>query len=292
MPDWKRLVRKQLTRSETMSPEVMDEVVAELTTHLEEVFERALAAGAPQKTAIRRALQEVESWSDLTRQICRTKSTEDGMTHRTRTLWLPGIAVLFVIGLALVIVNRAPALQELIWIALFGMLFGAIVSEAKNLNERTKWLWLPGFASMTAASLFLFAVNVVADPSRFFTELSLRPQSVLRVESGPGLVFYFSWILAHLVFGGLGAFMSRQAGGTRGARVLAAMFPALAMFLLCGIMIPISAFAQHNLFVERHPMTLVFGMMIWAGIPGIALLAGAAPFLNDRTPKDRPVVAG
>ena len=213
------------------------------------------------------------------------------MTHRTRTLWLPAIAVLFATGLALVIVDRAPALQELIWIALFGMLFGAIASEARHLNERTKRLWLPGFASMTAASLFLFAVNVLSDPSRFFTQLSLRPQTILRGESGPGLVFYFSWILAHLVFGALGAFMSRQAGGTRGTRVLAAMFPALAVFLLCGIVIPISAFAQHNLFVERHPMTLVFGMMIWAGIPGIALLAGAAPFLGETTGRNKPVAA-
>ena len=213
------------------------------------------------------------------------------MTHRTKTLWLPAIAVLFVTGLCLVIVDRAPGMQRLIWIALFGMLFGAIASEVKNLNVRTKRLWLPGFASMAAASLFLFAAEVVADPSRFFTEFSLRPQNVLRVDSGPGLVFYFSWVVAHLFFGGLGAFLSRQAGGTRGVRVLAGMFPALAMFFLCGILIPISAFAQHNLFVERHPMTLVFGMMIWAGIPGIALLAGAAPFLNETRPDDHPIAA-
>jgi len=292
MPDWKRLVRKRLSCTANLRPEVMDEVAAELASHLDQVYEQARLAGSTQRAAIRIALQEVKSWSDLRAQIRRTRSTEDGMTHRTKTLWLPAIAVLFATGLALVIVDRAPALQELIWIGLFGMLFGAVVSEAKNLNERTKRLWLPGFASMTAASLFLFAVNIVADPSRFFTEFSLRPQNVLHVESGPGLVFYFSWIIAHLLFGGLGAFLSRQAGGTRGARVLAGMFPALAMLLLCGIVIPISAFAEHNLFVERHPMTLVFGMMIWAGIPGIALLAGAAPFLNDTMPKGHPVAAG
>ncbi len=289
MPDWKRLVRKRMRSALNLPPEVIDEVAAELTTHLEDVYERARVAGAPRRAAIRLALQEVESWSDLTTQIRNTRSTEDVMTHRTRTLWLPGIAVLFVAGLALVIVDRAPALQELIWIALFGMLFGAIVSEARNLNERTKRLWLPGFASMTAASLFLFAADLISDPSRFFTQLSLRPQAILRGEAGPGLVFYFSWVIAHLLFGGLAAFLSRQAGGSRGTRVLAGMFPAVAMFFLCGIVIPISAFAQHNLFVERHPMTLVFGIMIWAGIPGIALLAGATPFLSDIRPENGPV---
>ena len=290
MPDWNRLVRKRMRSVLKLPPEVVDDVAAELTTHLEEVYERARAAGTPQRTAIRLALQEVQSWSDLTTQIRNTRSTGDVMTHRTRTLWLPGIAVLFVAGLALVIVDRAPAMQELIWIALFGMLFGAIVSEARNLNKRTKRLWLPGFASMTAASLFLFAADVISDPSRFFAQFSLRPQAILE-ESGPGLVFYFAWVLAHLLFGGLGAFLSRQAGGGRGARVLAGMFPAIAMFLLCGIVIPISAFAQHILFVERHPMTLVFGMMVWAGIPGIALLAGAAPFLSDVRPENGPVTA-
>lgn len=291
MPDWKRLVRRRINSELKLHPAVADEVAAELSSHLEELYERARLGGATQRGAIRRALQEVESWSDLRAQIRRARSMEDGMTQLTRTLWLPAILVLFATGLALVIVDRALAMQQLIWIALFGMLFGAIVSEAKNLTVRTKRLWLPGFASMTAASLFLFAANIVSDPSRFFTQLSLRPQTVLRVESGPGLIFYFSWVVAHLLFGGLGAFLSRQAGGTRGVRVLAGMFPALAMFFLCGIVIPISAFAEHNLFVERHPMTLAFGMMIWAGIPGIASLAGAAPFLSQATPEDRPLAA-
>jgi len=282
MPDWNRLVRKRMSGALKLEPHVMEEVTAELAAHLEEAYERARAAGASERTAIRQTLQEVVSWSDLRAEIRRTRSMEDGMTRRTKLLWLPAIGILFTVGLVLVIVDRAPALQQFIWIAVFGLLFGAIVSEGKNLNERTKRLWLPGFASMTAASMFLFAASTVADPSRFFTQLSLRPQSVLHVEPGPGLTFYFSWIIAHLVFGGLGAFMSRQAGGTRSARVFAAMFPALTMFLLCGIVIPISALAQHNLFVERHPMTLIFGMMIWAGIPGIALLAGAAPFLSER----------
>lgn len=203
------------------------------------------------------------------------------MNQRTKTLWLPAMAVLFAIGLSLVLLGRAPAVQQLIWMVSIAMLFCVAVSEAGRLNERTRRLWLPGFASMSAAGLFVLAAGIVSDPSRFTSELGLRPQSLLRVESGPGRTFYISWVIAHLLFGAVGAFMSRRAGGTRGARILAGMFPALAMFVLCGIVIPISAFAQHNLFVERHPMTLVFGTVIWAVIPGIALLVGAAPFLRE-----------
>lgn len=203
------------------------------------------------------------------------------MNQRTKTIWLPTIAILFAIGVALVLVDRAPFLQQLIWTACMAILFCTAVSEAGNLHERTKRLWLPGFASMFAAGLFFFAASLVSDPSRFTSEIGLRPQYALRVESGPGRTFYFSWVIAHLLFGAVGAYMSRRAGGTRGARILAGMFPALAMFLLCGIVIPISAFAQHNIFVERHPMTLVLGTLIWAVFPGIALLAGAAPFLRE-----------
>jgi len=290
MPDWKKLVQRRMTAPK-LGDGLKEEVTAELAAHMEEIYEEARAKGLRPKAAMRVALQEVESWSDLSRDIGITRSTEDAMTHRTKTLWLPLIAILFVIGLALVLLDRAPALQQLIWTACMALLFCAAASEANNLNERTKRLWLPGFASMTAAGLFFLAASIVSDPSRFTSEIGLRPQS-LRVESGPGRTFYISWVAAHILFGAVGAYMSRRAGGTRTARILAGMFPALAMFFICGIVIPISAFAGHNLFVERHPTTLLLGMMIWAGIPGIALLAGAAPFLNQTRPEHRAVVAG
>lgn len=279
MPDWKKLVQKRMAAPK-IRHDLKEEITAELAAHMEEIYEEALAKGWPPKAALRITLQEVESWSDLNRDIGAIRSTEDRMAHRTKTVWLPSIAILFAIGLALVLLDRAPALQQLIWTACMAMLFCAAASEASNLNNRTKRLWLPGFASMTAAGLFFFAASIVSDPSRFTSELGLRPQS-LRLESGPGRAFYFSWVVAHLLFGAVGAYLSRRAGGTRAARVLAGMFPALAMFFICGIVIPISAFAEHNLFVERHPMTLVFGTLIWAVIPGIALLAGAGPFLTE-----------
>lgn len=203
------------------------------------------------------------------------------MNHRTKTVWLPAMAILFATGLTLLLLDRAPAMQQLIFTACMVMLFYVAVSETRNLSYRTRRLWLPGFASMFTAGLFVLAAGIVSDPSRFTSELGLRPQSLLRVESGPGRTFYVSWVVAHLLFGAVGAYMSRRAGGTRGARILAGMFPALAMFLLCGIVIPVSAFAQHNTFVERHPMTLGFGAVIWAVIPGLALLAGTAPFLRE-----------
>jgi hypothetical protein len=280
MPDWKKVVRKRMAVLK-LQRDLKEEVTAELAAHTEEVYEQARADGLSGRAAIRIVLQEVGSWSDLSREIGVTRSTEAAMNQRTKTLWLPAMAVLFGIGLSLVLLGRAPAVQQLIWMASIAMLFCVAVSEAGRLNERTRRLWLPGFASMSAAGLFVLAAGIVSDPSRFTSELGLRPQSLLRVESGPGRTFYISWVIAHLFFGAVGAYMSRRAGGTRGARILAGMFPALAMFVLCGIVIPISAFAQHNLFVERHPMTLVFGTVIWAVIPGIALMVGAAPFLRE-----------
>lgn len=285
MPDWKSLVQKRMTRLE-LRGSLKEDVTAELAAHLEEIYGQAHAKGLSSKAAIRIALQEVGGWSDLSRGIRTTRSTEDAMNLRTKTFWLPAMAILFTAGLTLMLLDRSPFLQQLIFTSCMAMLFCTALSESSNLNERTKRLWLPGFTSMFAAGLFFFAASIVSDPSRFTTEIGLRPQSVLRLEAGLGRTFYFSWVIAHLLFGAVGAYMSRRAGGTRGTRILAGMFPALAMFFLCGIVIPITAFAQHNMFVERHPLTLIFGAVIWAGIPGIALLAGSAPFLKEAPPAE------
>ena len=146
---------------------------------------------------------------------------------------------------------------------------------------------------MTAAALFLLAVDTLNDPfsffahdpSYFFTKISLQPQYLVRLDSGPGRTFYFAWLLAQILFGGLGAYLSRRAGGTRMARIVAGAFPVLAMFGLCGLVVPISAiFFEHNAFVLAHPATLAVGMLVWAIAPGIPLFLGIAPFLRELEP--------
>jgi hypothetical protein len=143
--------------------------------------------------------------------------------------------------------------------------------EEQSMNNRTKSFWLPALASFTTASLFLLAL----------TKISMQPQSLVRLNSGLGRSFYFGWVVAQIFFGALGAFLSRRAGGSRAARILAGIFPAIVMFVLWAVVIPASAVAEHNAFVLNHPLYYALGIFVWVVPPGAALLAGTAPFLKE-----------
>lgn len=145
-------------------------------------------------------------------------------------------------------------------------------TQEDPMNHRTKTLWLPGLASLAAASLFLLAL----------TQLSLEPQFLVRLNSGLGRSLYVAWLCAQILFGALGAYLSRRAGGTRTARIVAATFPAIVLFGLWAFWIPVSALLEHNAFVLRHPIYYALGIVIWVLPPAITLFLGAAPFLKER----------
>jgi len=144
-------------------------------------------------------------------------------------------------------------------------------SEEDRMNHRTKSFWLPALASFAAASLFLLVL----------TQISMEPRFLVRLNSGLGRSFYFGWLCAQVLFGALGAFLSRRAGGTRATRVIAAVFPAIVTFGVWAFVIPISALGEHNPFVLRHPLYYALGFFVWVVPPGITLLLGAAPFLRE-----------
>lgn len=144
------------------------------------------------------------------------------------------------------------------------------------MNHRTKSFWLPALASFAAASLFLLVL----------TQVSMEPRFLVRLNSGLGRSFYIGWLVAQVLFGALGAFLSRRAGGTRTARVIAAMFPAIVTFGVWAVVIPISALGEHNTFVLRHPFYYALGFFVWVVPPAITLLLGALPFLKEFAPLD------
>ncbi len=290
MPDWKRIVRERVGANA-----LHHDVIAELAAHLEEVYEDARAhgsneCGSNEKEAMRRTLQEVEDWDVLAAQIARAKCEEDCMNYRTKTLWLITLASLTLNAVLLVVFDKVHArplivglghlamMLQLAWVAVL-VLIRQTGPEA-CMNQRTRSIWLPGFVSLTAASLFLFAEEVILayDPAFYFTNLSLQPE---RLISSMPFWFYSIWLAAQILCGALGAFLSRRGGGTPTARILAGAFPAIVMFGLCAIVIPVSAVFEHNAYVLSHPAGLALAILIWAGAPAIALLLGAAPFLKE-----------
>jgi hypothetical protein len=243
-PDWKEIVRESLTPS-GLPPSAEKEINAELAAHLEEVYEEALSSSYSETEAMRLALEQVGDWPVLAAEIARAKTQEGPMNRRTKIIWLPAIAILFGIGLYLLFTARAAMLQRFIWITCMTLLLCAAASEWNRLNLRTRSLWLPGFVTLTAASLFLFAEEVVLahDSSFYITGISLRPGQLV---SGLPLWFYLAWLLAQVFCGALGAFLSRRGGGTRVTRTISGAFPALVMFGLCAVAIPVSALFEHH----------------------------------------------
>jgi len=284
MHNWPTIVREELENC-GLPPVHREDVILELAAHLEGCYEQARSEGLSDGAALERTMQEVEDWPALAADICRTKLQEDSMnpttmSHRTKAVLLPTIAMLFGVGLVLLFLDRAAILQRLIWMACMALLFCVVASEANRLNLRTRSLWLPGFVTLTAASLLMFAEEIVLvhDPSFYFTDISLRPGHLI---SGLPRWFYFGWLIGQVLCGALGAFLSRRGGGTRAARMVAGAFPALVMFLLCGLVIPVSALFERNTFALSHPSRLALGILIWAAVPAVALLLGAAPFLRE-----------
>ena len=208
------------------------------------------------------------------------------MNHRTKTLWLPGLATLWAAGVLLVLLDRAAVLQRLIWIGCMAMLLCAAASEASRLNQRTKCFWLPGFVSLAGAVLFLLASDLVYGPSILLSEIGLQPRDLVQFNSGPGRSFYFTWLAAQLAFGALGAFLSRRAGGSRAARIVAAALPVIVISGMFAVVLPINFLIMRGLTPAPHPLYLATNLLVWVLAPAIGLLLGAAPFLRE--PKLQP----
>ena len=280
MRDWRQIAREGM-ESSSLPPEYRDEVVAELATHLEETYTEESVRGLSHEEAVALALREVEDWKVLRETICRAKSGEGPMNPRTKHFWLPAIGILFAAGLLLIVLDRAPVLQRLIWIAEMQMLLWVAASERNRFSAQTKRFWLPGLSTMIAASLLLFVADIVYDPSRFFTQIGLRPQYLLQADSAPGRIFYGWWLLTNLLCGALGAFLSRRAGGTRTTRVVTGAMPALTMFGLGAVMVPVTFLITRQAAPLLHPADVGLALCVWVVAPAIALLLGCAPFLGD-----------
>src|SRR6516225_5730310 len=106
MPDWSRLISERMGAL-GLSGEVRDEVVAELATHLEELYQACQARGANELQAIEIALSQVADWQELEREISDVKNEEPGMNDRSKQFWLPGLVTLTASMVWLMILQRA-----------------------------------------------------------------------------------------------------------------------------------------------------------------------------------------
>lgn len=204
-------------------PAQMDDVMAELASHLEDCYEMLRAQGLNEDEAIARAFEEFGDSRQLARGIRRAKGPEGQM------------------------------------------------------NERTKQLWLPGFASLTAANLMLMALTCA----------SLQPPLVVERSMAwfPGVALtaaYLPWLSTQPLFGALGAWLSYRAGGGRTMRLCAGLFPSIVMLACWGLLIPASAAVEKHAWAIRHPGIFMLGAFVWVAPAMMGLLLGSVPFLGIR----------
>ncbi len=142
--------------------------------------------------------------------------------------------------------------------------------EEGNVNNRTKYLWLPGLVSLTAASVF----------GMILTRVSLQPH-IIWLRSGKTLMIYPVWIVAQPLFGAIGAYLSRRGGGERLARLAAGLFPSIALLaLICGTTLAHTIIHAPRDLGSFDLVSFARAIFFWVVLPAVALLLGALPFLK------------
>jgi hypothetical protein len=115
MRDWKELVREHLAACELPRAK-REDVVCELAAHLEESYDEARSRGLNESAAAEATLQEVEDWRTLAAEICRAKSEEDLMNHRTKSLWLPALAAFLGASVSLMLCQFLGMQPRIVWV--------------------------------------------------------------------------------------------------------------------------------------------------------------------------------
>ena len=177
MPDWNRLVRARMARLR-LPQEAKEAVIFELAAHLNDVYEAALARHADESEAQQFALSELAlseiDWRRLVRKIQRAKPKEEAMNHRTKGLWLPAMANLFIAVVLLTAPSILGVRDRTFWVS--------------HLPMGIPWPWLSALPLSGAVAAFL--------AKRAQAPLSAR----LIASLAPSLVWLAAFCALTLVF--------------------------------------------------------------------------------------------
>ena len=142
-------------------------------------------------------------------------------------------------------------------------------AEEETMSPTAKTLWVPGVSMLFCSFILLLAMTRLVPPA-----IWVNPKAPVLLMA--------PWLLSYLVFGALGAWWSRRAGGSTATRFFSGMFPLalhLAVFLLPAILAiasNVSRLGEH----DQVSFLLRIGLG-WVVIPGAALAIGTVPFLRD-----------
>lgn len=152
MPEWKALVRERMG-SFGLAPVEEEAIVAELASHLEDVYEEACAQGLCKSEAIERSLAQVADWRGLSRNIQRAKCKEGMMNQRTKTLWLPGLISLTAAMFFLMISELVSLQPRFLAPRFFAAVHAGTTNASVPLIAYLPWLSLLPFCGAAGAFL-------------------------------------------------------------------------------------------------------------------------------------------
>jgi len=278
MPDWKELIRRRMQappRAQT------DEVVEELSTHLEETYNDLIDRGYAAQAAFERTLQEVDDWDVLCRRIYRTRERRNPMNYRVWRLWLLAAVIWLGASLSVMVLQRPDRLQPYLilfylpWLAALPLVCAAaayLEQRANPRNDRSKRLWLSVTVTWLGAILSLMVLDRADHPSLVLR----RPIPV---------VFPSPWLATLVLVGAAGAYLARRADAPRKTRLLVATSPALLLGIVMMLLLPWR-------FAEGYRWALTFFAIDAENsvvVPGLALLFGALPFLRQPSANSFPL---
>jgi hypothetical protein len=182
LPEWKSIVRSNLKDLDLPLCE-QKEIAAELASHLEDLYEQFLAQGLSEGEALQFTLEQTTPWQDLAENINRAKRKGDVMNHRTKTLWLPGLAAFASASILLMLLERFVYVRPTLWLNNGGVLViylswwillplcgaaGAYLSRRAG-GERSALLAASLFPAIVMLCVFAFVlpVSIVIERNRF-----------------------------------------------------------------------------------------------------------------------------
>ena len=175
MHDWNVLVQERFN-GRGLTELQQAEIVSELAAHLEDLYEHERSLGITDAEAISHALNEVDNWRQLSRNINRTRKTEGQMNSRTKSLWLPGLTTLTAAMGGLAIITRfnlepriywhgslAVVQMHLPWLAILPIIggVGAYLSRLANGNLKMR-LAAATFPALVPFALFCPGIALAA----------------------------------------------------------------------------------------------------------------------------------
>ncbi len=150
------------------------------------------------------------------------------------------------------------------------------IRDAKEnfMRDRLQNFWIPGLLTGVLAPCLLTLMQ----------KLGMRP-IVMFTHDNIVIVVYLPWLITLPFVGALGAYWSRQAGGNARNRLLAAIFPCLALAVPAVVMMlgtTGAAFFYPDLAERLSFLAIAFPIFVgvWMVAPGAALAFGAMPFLK------------